>query len=186
MADTLIAVGRIEHLCLNGEEVNFIDFRFTGPTGDKHSGMTRKLSGHDGDYLKSSELQRGEEVFNWRSWTALSAEEVSDVESLIRHDIPPGTLFENMVISGVPNFSTLPPTSRFVFRRSATQPILAVWEENGPCKTVGERLARLHEKPDLTKDFIKYAQGRRGVMGFVLSPGRVVIGESVKIYGPVR
>ena len=67
-----------------------------------------------------------------------------------------------------------------------TQAVLAVWEENGPCATVGERLEKHHAKPGLKTDFIRAAQGKRGVMGLVLSAGEVRVGDTVLAYPPVK
>lgn len=160
-----------------------------GPEHDVHSGFTRSLSGHDGAYLTTSSRVRGDLVFNWRTWTGLSQEEISEVESRLGVIIPQGCLLENLVVSGIPGFSQLAPTSRLVFSREGsdiTRPILAVWEENGPCKTVGDRLEQYHSRPGLKTDFITASLGRRGVMGFVLASGTIEVGDTVTVYPPVE
>jgi hypothetical protein len=187
-----LATGKVESLCIDGKPVGLIYFRIAGPKGDRHRGITRALSGHDGAYIRTSRLQKGSEVFNWRSWTGLSKEELDDIENVLGVHAPPGCLLENIVVSGIPNFSKLPPTSRLVFPgergggSEITQTILAVWEENGPCDGVGKRLEAHHGQPGLSARFIKAAQNKRGVMGLVLSPGVVRIGDTVVVYPPVQ
>ena len=187
----LIATGRVLDLAINGKAVPSIDFALNGPVGDKHSGFKRRLSGHDGDYIRTSGLVKGAQVFNWRSWTGLSTQEMIEVEQALGVVIPVGCLLENITISGVPNFSKLEPGTRLVFPiraedDNATQAILAVWEENGPCQTVGLRLEAHHGTPGLKTRFIREARNKRGVMGFVLSAGKVSCGDHVLVYPPVR
>ncbi|MDB5194845.1 MAG: hypothetical protein JWO84_29 [Parcubacteria group bacterium] len=191
-----IATGKVTSLSVNGYAVRELFFQPTGPDGDNHKGFLRQLSGHDRDYLRTSGLQRGDQVFNWRSWTGLSKEELEEVEALLDARIPQGCLLENMMVEGIPNFSKLHPTTRLVFphrdqpelfdeRKTVGQAILAVWEENGPCKTVGKRLEDHHGIEGLMSRFVEAAKGKRGVMGFVLSPGLVQVGDTVLVYSPV-
>lgn len=189
-----IAQGKVFSLAINGARTNEICFDLRGPDGDIHQGFTRKLSGHDGDYIRSSDLNKGHSVFNWRTWTATSIEEMRAVSQALGHDIPAGCLLENIVFEGIPNFSDLPPTSRLVFpsffspidNNDLRQAVLAVWEQNGPCRTVGERLEEHHEVEGLKTNFIREAQGKRGLMGFVLSAGSVAVGDEVLVYPPVK
>ncbi len=185
----LIGTGRILSLAIDGKPMKQIRFDFTGPIGDSHSGLTRTLDGHDAPYTKTSRLRKGDEVFNWRSWTAVSAEEVKKIEwELSDLSIPAGCLLENLVVSGINNLSQLPPTSRFVFptKANGSQLILAVWGENSPCNFVGQRLQEHHkERKDVSRDFISSAVGKRGVMGFVLSPGFADVGDLIQVYSPV-
>ena len=181
-----IATGKIVSLCLNGKPADQLMFNLDGPVGDTHSGRTRILSGHDSDYIRTSLLKRGDKVFNWRSWTAISTEETQAVEKELGVDIPQGCLLENFTVSGIRDFSQLPPTSRLVFpAHDDYQAVLAIWEENGPCKTVGTRLAEHHNNFNLMSKFVSAAKGNRGVMGMVLSSGYVQLGDTVLVYLPV-
>jgi hypothetical protein len=183
----LLAQGIVDALAIDGKEVRVLHFTMDGPRGDVHASRTRKLSGHDGAYIRTSALTKGDFVFNWRSWTGLATEDVQEISSALSKEVPVGALLENIRISGVPHFSKLAPTTRLVFPRHAEQQvILAVWEENGPCKTVGERLRAHHDAPQkFVTDFIKAADGKRGVMGLVLSPGMVMKNDTVLVYPPV-
>jgi MOSC domain-containing protein YiiM len=195
MATQPIAAGKVESLCINGKPLQGLIFWLDGPMGGVHSGrFARKLSGHDGEYIRTSSLERGAPVFNWRSWTGISSEEMSEVESALTVKIPQGCLLENITVSGIPNFSKLAPTTRLVFpprekgryEKSGKQAILAVWEENSPCRTVGERLEEHHHESGLKTRFIAAAQNKRGVMGIVLASGLVRVGDEVLVYPPVR
>lgn len=189
MRNKPIAVGEVRSLAINGKPVGSVLFYLQGPEGDSHVGLTRQLSGHDSEYISTSVLKKGSTVFNTRTWTALSTEEVGEMESILDCKIPVGCLLENITIAGISNFSQLEPTSRLVFSPRgavATQAILAVWEENGPCETVGARLEELYGTPRLKTEFVKAAQHRRGLMGFVYAAGRVAVGDEVRVYPPVR
>ena len=186
-----LAEGKVEALCRNGEEVSSLLFDLQGPSGDRHTGYSRGLSGHDGAYLRTSALPKGALVFNWRSWTGVSAEEMREVEKKLGRTVPSGCILENIRVSGIPNFSKLPPTSRLVFPprgsgHTRTQAILAVWEENGPCATAGGRVAVHHGELRLKAKFVEAALGKRGVMGFVLSAGWIEVGDSVRVFPPVE
>jgi hypothetical protein len=186
-----IAEGIVESLAINGEPVPKIMFELEGPVGDNHAGFVRYLSGHDSGYIRTSNLSAGSLVFNWRSWTGLSTSEINALNLTLGYDIPVGCLLENIIFSKIPNFSKLEPGTRLVFPAwdidsKPCQAILAVWEENGPCKTVGKRLENHYNVPGLTTDFVRAAQGKRGVMGFVLSPGLVCRHDQVLVYPPVR
>ncbi len=178
--------GTVHSLCLNGSAVETIHFDHEGPRGDSHYGFTRTLSGHDSQYLKTSNLAKGDSVFNWRSWTGLSLEEIRKVEEGLGCNIPSGCLLENLIFEGIPIFSHLPNTSRLVFpKREGSQAILAIWGQNEPCSKVGKRLQDLHpDRPNLATNFVTAAQQRRGVMGFVISAGIVHLGDQVDVYLP--
>ncbi len=104
-----IAQGFVVSLAINGDPVPQITFNPDGPLGDIHAGFDRKLSGHDGDYIRTSGLLKGAAVFNWRSWTGVSVEELASVEQALNYEIPIGCLLENIRIEGIPHFSKLTP-----------------------------------------------------------------------------
>ena len=184
----VLAVGRVEALCINGNSVKKIKFLPTGPKGDVHAGFLRQINGHDTAYLSTSSLKKKHhKVLNTRTWTALSSEEVKEIEQQLNLPVPAGCMMENLIISGVPHFSQLPPTSRFVFPfRYENQAILAVWEENGPCSGIGEPFERRYGIEGLKTKFIAAAIHRRGVMGLVYAPGHVEVGDEVRVYPPAQ
>lgn len=189
MKNVPLAEGFAATLSINGKPVRSIEFELSGPQGDTHSGFTRTLSGHDGEYIKTSDRKKGDIVFNWRTWTALSSEELRLIKDDIGVHVPQGILLENIIFSGIPKFSKLKPGTRLVFESkdlSKERPILAIWEENAPCGTVGKRLEEYYKKEGLKTAFVASALGRRGVMGFVLASGKVEVGDRVFVYPPVE
>jgi hypothetical protein len=191
MAIEPIARGIVESMCVNGQPIEQTYFLLDGPCHENHAGFERKLSGHDSEYVRTSSLKKGATVFNWRTWTGLSRGEISEVEQELGVEIPFGCLLENITFSGIPNFSKLAPTTRLVFpfrekMLYGEQAILAVWEENGPCKHVGKRLADHHSNFDLMTTFVAAAHGKRGVMGIVVAPGLIEVGDEVLVYPPAR
>lgn len=187
MPNEQIAVGQVYSLCINGLSVREIRFEFDGPSGDTHQGFTRKISGHDGAYKRTSALSNGDEVFNHRMWTALSLEELSEARAVLGKEIPAGCLLENMTVSGIPSFSKLAPTSRLVIvsEDERRQTILMGTEENGPCHKVGKRFAERYGASSLQADLINAMKSRRGLMGIVFSRGLVRVGDIVRVYPPV-
>lgn len=183
-----IAVGRVVWLGINGYSVTMLDFNCGGPAGGHNSGNRRSLNGSDSEYLGTSKLKKGDSFFNFNTWTALSREEVNDIEEKLHLPVPNGCLLENIIVSGVPQFSNLNPTTRLVFPQrisnsDRTQAILAIWEKS---KTVGDRLEQHHRKPGLRADFVAVAPNSSGVTGFVLAAGQINVGDEVLVFPPVR
>jgi hypothetical protein len=178
---------RVESLWVNGESTDRLAFTLEGPVGDKHSGYTRKLDGHDSRFRALSGFKKGHIVFNYRSWSGISLQEINKIEKKLGIKIPGGCLLENLVISGIRNFSQLPSGSQLVFpaKPDGSQVILAIWRRNTPCHIVGMRLqSHYPENPHLSKHFIKVAVKSRGVVGFVISGGYIDVGDTVEVYPP--
>jgi MOSC domain-containing protein YiiM len=84
-----------------------------------------------------------------------------------------------MLVSGIPDFSKIPPSTRMIFASGAS---LVVDLENSPCKYPGEIIERHHPgKGDL---FPKAAYGRRGVTAWVEREGHITTGEAIKVHIP--
>lgn len=201
----LVSTGVVTSLAVNGKETQKIEMlcnsRHNGPKGDVHASVARELRGHDGDFRKFFGVRKGYPATNWRGWTAISLEEIISIaEDLALPEIPPGCLLENITISGIPNFSSIPRFSWLVFpeHKPAERTILLVWSKNEPCEGVGRKLQDLYkEEPKLSSRFIKTAMttfhdkvtklledrpGRRGLMGSVVCPGPIHAGDSVEVY----
>lgn len=188
--DKPMAIGWVDWLGINGEPAEELVFTLDGPVGDRHAGRVRQLSGHDGDYMRTSSLVKGATVLNWRSWTAVSREDMHVTAGILKDEIPAGSLLENIIVSEIPNFSKIVPGSRLVFPRQElnglyAQAILGVWEENEPCMVVGKRVEELNDRPGQARDFVRAAQHHRGIMGFVLSAGKIRRHDQVRVYPPL-
>lgn len=148
---------------------------FSGVEGDCHGGITRKS---DSRMLK--QYKRGTEVRNSRQLSILSAEELAEVAA--RMGIPavkPEWVGANMVLSGIPDLTLLPPSTRLQFPSGA---MVVVDAENHPCRYPADIIARHH--PEAKKGFVATAMHKRGVVGWVEAEGVVRRGDAVTIWIP--
>lgn len=185
--------GHVEHLCINGEQVSSILFGLEGPRGDRHAGFTRKTSGHDSALLRLPHMRKGMPIANMRTWSAISKEEMDEVGAALSCEVPMECLLANLCISDIPRFSQLEVGMLLVFpsrcdgqEPEETRAILYVGQENTPCAVVGNRLEKHHQQPGLSAKFVHAANGKRGLVGSVLSPGRVLPNDEVLVYPPIR
>lgn len=148
---------------------------FTGMEGDCHGGITRKS---DSRMLK--QYKRNTEVRNSRQLSILSAEELAEVAS--RMGIPavrPEWVGANMVISGIPDLTLLPPSTRLQFPSGA---MVVVDAENHPCRYPADIMAGHH--PNAKKGFVAAAMHKRGVVGWIEAEGVVRKGDAVTVWIP--
>lgn len=148
---------------------------FTGMEGDCHGGITRKS---DSRMLK--QYKRNTEVRNSRQLSILSAEELAEVAS--RMGIPavrPEWVGANMVISGIPDLTLLPPSTRLQFPSGA---MVVVDAENHPCRYPADIIAGHH--PNAKKGFVAAAMHKRGVVGWIEAEGVVRKGDAVTVWIP--
>lgn len=151
---------------------------FSGFEGDKHSGLTRKSDGRTLHY------PRGIEIRNSRQVSIVSTEDLEGIaESLGIAELVPEWLGANLMVSGIPNLSLLPPSTRLVF---PSQTVLIVSEENLPCIGPGKLIqANYPGRTDLAAAFPKAAMHRRGLVAWVERPGIIhqrdeIVAEIVK------
>jgi hypothetical protein len=85
----------------------------------------------------------------------------------------------NLLLSGVPQLSALPPRSILWFPSGAA---VRIDGDNGPCKKSGASIAsNIPGRPDLELGFVKAAKHKRGVLGWVEREGEVRAGDVVRI-----
>ena len=148
---------------------------FAGVAGEVHGGLTRaSCSRVTGQY------KRGTEIRNVRQFSVLSAEELA----LIAADmglavLDPSLLGASMVISGIPDFTHLPPSSRLQAESGAT---LVVDMENRPCTLPAKEIEAVH--PGFGKKFKPAAQDRRGVTAWVEREGILRVGARLRLHVP--
>ncbi len=176
-------VGKIEQLLRNPDResglekqtVTELQLLFTGIAGDCHGGLTRKS---DSRMLK--QFKRGTEVKNTRQVSILSVEELADIAAAM--DIPavwPEWVGANLVISGIPDLTLLPPSSRVQFPSGAS---IVIDIENAPCRYPGGVIERHH--PETPAGFVKAAKNRRGLVGWIEREGMVSTGDDVTVWIP--
>ncbi len=152
-----------------------VEATFEGFPGEAHGGLTRASCSR-----VTAQYPKGTEIRNTRQVSILSAEELAEVAAEMGIPaIRPEWVGASLIVEGVPEFTMVPPSSRLVFERGAS---LAVDMENGPCRFPAEVIEAHH--PGKGMGFIKAARGRRGVTGWVERPGRIALGDSVRLHIP--
>ena len=150
---------------------------FAGFVGDQHAGLTRKSDSRTPHY------SRGTEIRNDRQVSLVSVEELAQVSGVLGLPaLPAEWLGANLLLSGIPGLSLLPPTTRLFFAGGV---VLAVSGINHPCTQAGRAIqsqsAALGETPvGLAEWFPKAARNLRGIVAVVERPGVLCKGEPVE------
>jgi hypothetical protein len=171
--------GRVEALLITpdslpGQLVDEVQVQWEGFVGDKHFGLTMKAGSSQKPY------PRGAQVRNVRQISIVSQEELSDIaEALQVARVEPAWVGANMLVSGIPDLTTLPPGSRFYFEQGVG---IVVEGENLPCTTAGGNLqSQYPDRLEITTIFPKKAIGKRGLVAWVERPGVIHKGETVAV-----
>lgn len=148
---------------------------FAGVAGDVHAGLTAPSC-----VRVTAQFPEGTEVRNTRQLSILSAEELAEVAAAMGLDtLSPGLLGATMVLSGIPDFSHVPPGSRLQGSSGAT---LVVNLENRPCVFPGRAIEAAH--PGFGARFKPAAKGRRGIVAWVEREGSLALGDEVRLHVP--
>jgi hypothetical protein len=176
---------KIEQLLVNfsresgieSQSVNSIEVNYEGFVGESHSGLTRASCAR-----VLSQYQRGTEISNVRQITIISIEELDKIAQLLQLPyLKPEWLGANIVVSGIADFSLIPPSSRLI---STSGVSIVVDMVNHPCRYVGDVINQ--HFPDKGKLFPKEAFHLRGVTGWVEKEGSLVCGESFQLHIPIQ
>jgi MOSC domain-containing protein YiiM len=139
-----------------------------GFEGDRHSGPIYTL------------VRTGQQFPNKRQWSAVSTEEVEDFcQKLGVMPFDLGELGENIRIRGI-RLAEAAPGTIFEFPSGCR---LQVEKQNDPCDNAAAELAVKYGDA-VGRNFVKASFGRRGVVGTVLSPGRIDVGDEVTVIVP--
>ena len=160
---------------LEKSEVAKLDLRFEGIVGDFHAGLTRKS-----DSRNLKHYPRNTDIRNVRQVTIVSEEELAEIAAAM--DIPeakPEWLWANIVTSGIPDLTLLPPPARLQFPSGAT---LVVDMENLPCRQVADVILQHH--PDVSVGFVKAGWNKRGLTAWVEREGVVSSGDAMVVWIP--
>ncbi|MCA0207285.1 MAG: MOSC domain-containing protein [Proteobacteria bacterium] len=160
---------------LPSQPVEALELGLDGPLGESHGGMTRpSCSRVLGLYPRNTPIR------NTRQLSIVSAEELAAIAAEMGLEaLDPALLGASMVVSGLPDFSHLPPSSRLLADSGAC---LTVDMENRPCTLPARPIETAH--PGHGKGFKPAAQGRRGVTAWVEAEGRVVLGDRLTLFVP--
>ena len=160
---------------LSSSRVESADVTYQGFQEESHSGLVRKAC-----VRVRNMYAEGTEIRNTRQISILSSEELSIIaENMGISNLEPEWVGANLMLSGIPNLTKLPPSTRLIFEGGAA---LVIDMENSPCKYPGEIIDRYH--PGLGKLFPKSAVGLRGVTAWVEREGQINTGDPIKVYIP--
>lgn len=149
--------------------------RFSGPEGEAHGGLTRPSCSR-----VMALYPRGTEIRNTRQLSVMSAEELAMIAADMGLEaLDPALLGTSMVISGLPDVTHLPPSSRLLADNGAS---LVVDMENRPC-TLPARPIENHHR-GFGARFKRAAVGRRGITAWVEAEGRVGLGDRLRLFIP--
>lgn len=153
-----------------------------GVKGDNHSGK-RLADVREKDFIIFG-LPKGAEIANHREFSAISVEEMTELaQQMDIPTIPSGYLGENLIISGIPNFTMLPIGTKLFFKKSnqLRTAVLITSGENTPCTIPGKAIKEYYKDvpQNLDKLFAKLALGKRGVVGSIFSSGNIGKGDTI-------
>jgi MOSC domain len=176
-------IGRVEQLLsaenredgFEKQQRQSLKLLLSGPEGDCHTGDTR-LS----DSRTLQTYKRNTVIANVRQITLISAEEMAEVADLMElPEMNASWLGANLVTSGIPDLTLLPPSSRLQFPSGAT---LVIDMENMPCRQVATVIEKSY--PEKSSLFVKAATHRRGLTAWVEREGGIHLGDDIQVFIP--
>ncbi len=175
----LEAVYRADGEGFETHSVSALTLDFNGIAGDRHAGATRLSGGREPWYPRRTEMR------NERQVSIVARDELAEAAGAMAIDaLAPEWIGANLVISGIPHLSWLPPRSRLFFDGGAT---IAIDGQNAPCRSAGAAIARHSPgREDLTLLFPRAARHLRGLVGWVEKPGVITAGEAITVRVPVQ
>ena len=163
-----ILINRDRDKSLASERVENIEVSYEGFKGEAHGGLTRPAC-----VRVKLQYDQGTEIRNTRQISILSSEELVQVANNMEiKRVEPEWVGANLVLSGIPALSLLPPSTRLIFDGGVS---IVVDMENGPCKYPGEVIDEYF--PGYGKRFPKAAQHLRGVTAWVEKEGNISLGR---------
>lgn len=172
---TWLGVVRADLQVLPSEPQSEVFASFAGVAGELHGGLTRAACSR-----VSQQYPRNTEIRNVRQFSVLSAEELALIaQGMGLAALDPSLLGASLVISGIPDFTHLPPSSRLQADSGAT---LVVDMENRPCTLPAKGIEAAH--PGYGKEFKPAAADRRGVTAWVEREGVLRVGAKVRLHVP--
>ncbi len=147
---------------------------YGGIVGDRHEGVVRPSNSREPWY------PRGTPMRNERQISILSAEELAEVAAMLNLSRVAGEwVGANLILSGIPHLTQLPPRSLMMFPSGAT---IRIDGDNDPCRKTGKTIAAHNEgRADIEFGFVRAAMGKRGLVGWVEREGVIRPGDEVKV-----
>ena len=177
-------VGTVEAILINHDLSNEHDatkrdhvrVSYAGFEGDVYASLTRQAC-----VRTKAQYPVGTTIRNVRQLTIVSAEELIEIGTImgLPGPVEPNWVRANLVVSGFPKFTQVPPSSRLLVEDGAS---LVVDMENEACAVPGRLLEKPH--PGFGKFFRKAAHGKRGVTAWVEREGEISVGAKIALHTP--
>ncbi|MEM7645047.1 MAG: MOSC domain-containing protein [Pseudomonadota bacterium] len=149
---------------------------FAGPEGEDHGGLTRPSCSR-----VTSQHPKGTTIRNTRQLAVVSQEELEEIAAAIgTNRFDPAWIGATLVISGIPDFTHVPPSSRLQSETDGTT--IVVDMENRPCHLPAPVIDT--DAPGHGKTFKAAAKGRRGVTAWVEREGTFHLGDTLRLHVP--
>jgi len=160
---------------LPSRSVTSMALGFAGPPGESHAGLTRpSCSRVLGVYPRNTPIR------NTRQISIVSVEELALIAQRMGLDtLDPTLIGATMVISGIPDFTHVPPSSRLLAASGAS---MTIDMENRPCVLPARPIETSH--PGVGARFKPAAKGLRGVTAWVEAEGTVSVGDTLTLFIP--
>ncbi|WP_204113382.1 MOSC domain-containing protein [Shimia biformata] len=160
---------------LKAAPLSHATLQFGGIAGECHGGLTRLSCSR-----VTSQHPKGTEIANVRQLSIVSQEDLDAIAAEIGLDaLHPSYVGASLVLSGIPDFTHIPPSSRLQADSGAT---LVVDMENRPCIFPGRVIEA--DFPGAGKKFKPAATNRRGVTAWVERPGEIQVGGRMRLHVP--
>lgn len=167
----------VENQIIRAVPVDEMALDFGGFAGESHAGLTRPSCSR-----VLAQYPRHTEIRNVRQLCVVSAEEMAAVAAeLGLTEWDHAWVGASVVISGIPDFTHIPPSSRLQTASGAT---LTVDMENHPCIEPAKTIELVH--PGHGKAFKTAATGRRGITAWVEREGVLRLGDVVTLHVPAQ
>ncbi|MEM8823719.1 MAG: MOSC domain-containing protein [Pseudomonadota bacterium] len=149
---------------------------FAGPEGEDHGGLTRPSCAR-----VTTQHPKGTTIRNVRQLSVVSQEELTAIaEEIGTNGFDPAWIGATMVISGIPDFTHVPPSSRLQSETDGTT--LVVDMENRPCHLPAPVIET--DAPGHGRAFKSAAKDRRGVTAWVEREGTLRLGDTLRLHVP--
>ena len=156
------------------QPIDRLALTYEGIPGDRHAGLLRPSGPREPWYPRDTEMR------NERQLSILGVEELDEVAADLELDrLAAEWIGGNIVLSGVPHLSLIPPRTLLMFEGGVT---IRIDGDNGPCRKSGASIAGHFEgRGDIEFGFVKAAKRKRGLLGWVERAGSIAVGEGVTL-----
>lgn len=152
-----------------------LSLRFSGPEGEDHGGLTRPSCSRVAELYT-----RGTEIRNARQLSVLSTEELAETAAAMGLEtLDPALVGATLVVSGLSDFSHLPPSSRLLAPGGAS---IVIDMNNRPCQLPARPIE--NRFPGFGARYRRAAAGRRGVTAWVEAEGVLQLGDTLRLFIP--